>query len=265
MASLENRLQDSDRRLSDYFVRKSLGLGLGHALLAEIVGTCLFTFVGTASGSAVGNGLALAVAIFATANISGGHLNPAVDIAFSASGHQHWVVGILNLTFQILGGILGSLLVVLLIPHASSGACPSVHDINVLQAVGWEALLTFLLVTVIYAVFVAKGSPDFGIVGPLAIGLTVWASVTAAKGHLRLFINPARLLGPAVVFMCGGRLVWLLLLGEVAGALLAAFLYALPMLGAGSEYSGWRSTGRNIRSAAGVVAEEAESLLPGRR
>jgi hypothetical protein len=69
MASLEN----SNRRLSDYFVRKSLGLGLGHALLAELVGTCLFTFVGTASGSAVGNGLALAVASECGAMRTQGH------------------------------------------------------------------------------------------------------------------------------------------------------------------------------------------------
>lgn len=43
------------------------------------------------------------------------------------------------------------------------------QGISLGQAFGWEAIMTFLLVVTIYSV--AVGQPDFGVMGPLAIGL----------------------------------------------------------------------------------------------
>jgi glycerol uptake facilitator-like aquaporin len=43
------------------------------------------------------------------------------------------------------------------------------QGISLVQAFGWEAIMTFLLVVTIYSV--AVGQPDFGVMGPLAIGL----------------------------------------------------------------------------------------------
>ena len=42
---------------------------------------------------------------------------------------------------------------------------------------GWEAVMTFVLVSVVYAV--AVGEPSFGNVGPLAVGLSLFAMVFA--------------------------------------------------------------------------------------
>ena len=49
------------------------------ALAAELIGTLLFSFFGGLAPAAVAayaNGLALAVLVYCTASVSGGHLNP---------------------------------------------------------------------------------------------------------------------------------------------------------------------------------------------
>ena len=65
-------------------------------MLAEFIGMFLFSFFGggcdansVSTGlptAAIGNGLCLAVLVYATAGISGGHLNPAVSTAFFVTG-----------------------------------------------------------------------------------------------------------------------------------------------------------------------------------
>lgn len=44
---------------------------------------------------------------------------------------------------------------------------------------GWETVMTFVLVSVVYAV--AVGEPSFGNVGPLAVGLSLFAMVFAGE------------------------------------------------------------------------------------
>jgi hypothetical protein len=53
--------QPEAHRFFDPLSHGGLRVGLGHALLAELLGTLLFQFVGGFAGSAAGNGLALAV------------------------------------------------------------------------------------------------------------------------------------------------------------------------------------------------------------
>ena len=42
---------------------------------------------------------------------------------------------------------------------------------------GWETVMTFVLVSVVYAV--AIGEPSFGVMGPFAVGLALFAMVFA--------------------------------------------------------------------------------------
>ena len=48
--------------------------------LAEAVGTCFFVLVVGLSGDPLVIGVALAIIIYATSAISGGHINPAVTL-----------------------------------------------------------------------------------------------------------------------------------------------------------------------------------------
>jgi hypothetical protein len=80
------------------------------ALAAEFLGMVLFALYGGEardSAAAYGNGLTLAVLVYATANISGGHLNPAVTAGAMISGHISWRRGLLYMLAQFLGGITG--------------------------------------------------------------------------------------------------------------------------------------------------------------
>lgn len=58
--------------------------------------------------AAYGNGLALAVLVYATAHVSGGHLNPAVTLGTMLSGHMAPRTGLAYMAAQVLGGIVGA-------------------------------------------------------------------------------------------------------------------------------------------------------------
>ena len=47
------------------------------------------------------------------------------------------------------------------------------------MAFGWEAVMTFVLVAVVYAV--AIGKPSFSETGPLAVGFSLWASAIVGE------------------------------------------------------------------------------------
>ena len=82
------------------------------ALLAEFIGLAVFQIYGGSANdevAAFGNGLTLAILIYATANISGGHLNPAVTLATCLTGHTSWARGALYSIAQLAGAIFGAL------------------------------------------------------------------------------------------------------------------------------------------------------------
>ncbi len=49
-------------------------------------------------------------AVYATANVSGGHVNPAVTLANCLTGHTSWGRGGLYMLAQLLGAIFGALI-----------------------------------------------------------------------------------------------------------------------------------------------------------
>ena len=54
--------------------------------LVEFLGAVVFVYVILATGNPVAIGAALALIILLAANISGGHINPAVSIAMASAG-----------------------------------------------------------------------------------------------------------------------------------------------------------------------------------
>lgn len=56
---------------------------------------------------------------------------------------------------------------------------PRTQKLSTVQLFSWEMIMTFLLVATVYSV--AVGEPSFGIMGPLAIGLSLFvAAITGA-------------------------------------------------------------------------------------
>lgn len=233
-----------------------------YALAAEFLGVMLFTFAGTATPTGTistqtstataagnsasanwapwGNGMSLAVLVYITANISGGHLNPAVTLATVFTGHISVLKGFAYIFMQICGACFGILMVAGLVPgsyigmgNSGTGCFDTGAGVTLGMLFGWETVMTFVLVSTVYAV--AIGEPSFGVVGPFAVGLSLFAMVFAGSQFTGTAINPARALGPAIVFHCHWNNVWLYVIAECTGGVIAGLL-AGPLYGVGS---GW--------------------------
>ncbi|KAL3144362.1 hypothetical protein ABBQ32_004117 [Trebouxia sp. C0010 RCD-2024] len=214
------------------------------AFFAELIGVLIFTLYGSAVAApygAWGNGITLAVLVYLTANVSGGHLNPAVTIATMVSGHHGIVAGIFYIIAQLSGACLGILLLIGLVPGLSvgmgdggTGCFQAGGGLTRGMAFGWEAVMTFLLVAVVYAV--AIGSPKFVETGPLAVGFALWASALVAGTFTGASLNPARTLGPAFVYHCNWRYAWVYVLAELTGGIIAG-LVSWPLYGTAGPWA----------------------------
>ena len=55
-------------------------------------------------------------AVYATANLSGGHITPTVTIATMITGHITFLKGLAYILAQLVGSVFGSLLIVRALP-----------------------------------------------------------------------------------------------------------------------------------------------------
>jgi hypothetical protein len=138
-----------------------------------------------------------------------------------------------------------------LIPNADAVGCfaPGWHA-SMLQAAGWELLMTATLVLVVYAV--AVGEPSFGNVAPLAVGLTLFATAISAGRFSGASLNPARTFGPALVFRCWGAFLPYTA-AQLLGGLIAALVSA-PLYGFGVDFG-------RLTDSAGAALDGARDAL----
>ena len=136
---------------------------------------------------------------------------------------------------QISGATTGALLLVALskdlkVRQNDQRVCFEGSGLSAGQVFGWEALLTFLLLLVIYAVAVNRPAPKNSappttpstVTAPLAIGLVVTSIALVAGGLTGGFFNPARYLAPIIAHGCNGRR-WAVYIGaQMLGAIAAA-------------------------------------------
>lgn len=208
------------------------------ALVAELFGTFFFQLFGGTEQTAAYNGLLLTVCIIFTAKPSGGHLNPAVSVGLCITGAIKASHAALYCSVQVVGAIIASLLSAGVdlnsadVPHglsswADDNAGPGCRAALPTPAYGAVFVLelagTFLLVSTICAAAVAK--PGFGDAAPFAIGLSIFVSVGAVGSITGGFFNPARFLGPAIVYGCNLQVFWLYLLAQFIGGALGGAMY----------------------------------------
>ena len=143
----------------------------------------------------------------AVGHISGGHFNPAVTFGFLVTRRIAPSLAAVYWVAQLAGGVLGALALRATLPRArriSTPACPSLHPtIGAGSGVLLEAILTFFLVWVIFATAADPGGAFKSIAG-LAIGLTITIDILAAGPLTGAAMNPARALGPELVFRTSG-------------------------------------------------------------
>ena len=218
------------------------------AVGAELIATLLFVFLGAGTVIVTGqlagdsltparlmtialaHGLAIILLVSATANISGGHINPAVTFAAVLSGNISIPKGATYVAAQIIGAILGALLIAGVIPGAIDGTLGS-HGLaaNMNEASGLlaEAIFTFVLVFVVFAT--AMDPRGLKQIAPLAIGLAVLVDHLIGVPLTGASMNPARSFGPALVSGTWDA-HWLYWAGPLLGGGLAALTYKFLFL-----------------------------------
>jgi aquaporin TIP len=202
---------------------------------AELIGTFTLIFVGMGSivfassgviGVALAHGLAIAIMVSAVGHISGGHFNPAITLGFLVTRRIAPALAGVYWAAQLAGGILGALALRATFPSEANldrGVPVLNSTIDWGSGVALEAIMTFLLVWVVFATAVDPGGTFKSIAG-LAIGLTITIGVLAAGPLTGAALNPARALGPELVQNVWGDF-WVYIVGPSAGAVVAALLF----------------------------------------
>jgi len=211
--------------------------------LAEFIATLLFVFAGVGSAIAYGkltsdaaldpaglvavaiaHALALFVGVSMAANISGGHLNPAVTFGLAIGGNITILTGI----FYWIAQCLGASVACLLLKFVTGGLAIPTHSVasgmNEIEGVVMEIIITFGLVYTVYATAADPKKGSLGTIAPIAIGFIVGANILAAGPFSGGSMNPARSFGPAVVAgdFSGNWVYWV---GPLIGGGLAGLIY----------------------------------------
>jgi len=207
---------------------------LHRCLLAECTGTFVLTTVAAGgdvidvvSGGQIGHvgkylasGLILTGLIYSLSGMSGAHFNPAVTLAFALRGSFPWGRAAAYWLSQLVGAILagGLLAAFFSVANLAKGAsAPTL--LSPLGMTLWEAVLAFILVSVILAT-----TDERAVVGKnaaIAIGFTIAVLGLFSSPVSGASMNPARSLGPMIVAFSFDRW-WCYVLGPLLGAIVAA-------------------------------------------
>lgn len=182
---------------------------------------------------------------------SGAHLNPAVTIGLAISGKFPWDQVPMFILAQILGAMVGALMVWLMykdhysatvdggLKAASFYTSPAMKNtkLNLLS----EALGTFVLIMAVF--YITNGELTMGeektpiglgSIGAIPVAFIVWSIGLSLGGTTGYAINPARDLGPRIMYSIlpiegknkkDWKYFWIPIIGPIIGASLAAGLY----------------------------------------
>ncbi len=213
------------------------------ASLAEFIATLLFIFLGAGTvvvtgglmkegltsarlvAIALAHGFAIALLVAATAKVSGGHINPAVTFGALITGKINVGKAVMYVVAQLVGAIVGAVLLKLVIPAAAQGNLGA-HGLGAGITAGGgllaEIVLTFALVFVVFAT--AMDPKGLGHLAPAAIGMTVLVDHLIGVPVTGASMNPARSFGPALVAGAWNN-HWIYWVGPLVGGALAALVY----------------------------------------
>ncbi|KAM8829706.1 lens fiber major intrinsic protein-like [Synchiropus picturatus] len=211
------------------------------AVLAEFYGTMLFVFFGlgaslrSTSGPlnvlhvAFCFGLSAATMIQSVGHISGGHINPAVTLAYLIGSQMSLFRAVFYVVAQCLGGLAGAAVLYGVTPPNMRGnlALNTLQpSISLGMATTMEVFLTLQLVVCIFAVTDERRNGRLGSAA-LAIGFSVLTGHLLGMYYTSTGMNPARSFAPAVMVrnFVNHWVFWVgPLLGGAAGALLYDFI-----------------------------------------
>ncbi|KAG9051395.1 hypothetical protein FS837_008492 [Tulasnella sp. UAMH 9824] len=238
---------------------------------AEFLGTFILVFFGTAANcqtvllsngthakggwlsEAVGWGVGIALGVFVSAAVSGGHINPAVTLTRAIFRRFPWKKVPFYWSAQLLGAFFGSLITYAIYQNAIDqfegkgvrsvpgtaglfGTFP-LDYVPAVVAFFNEFLATIFLVLSIFAATDRNNGPSSPALVAVAVFLAMIGITTAIGAQTSFAMNPARDLGPRMMSaMFYGRKVftfrhnywiWCPVIADFTGALAAATLYDL--------------------------------------
>lgn len=231
---------------------------------AEAIGTFALCFIGAGAiciatmsgagyegllGVAMAHGLVLSIAVSATMNISGAHLNPAVTFIMLITKRIDVGGAIQYIVAQLAGGTVAGLLLIMIFGDMTVGGgseaakvvkecalgTPAYNSetMSMGMAILIEICLTFLLVFAIFGTAVDPRAPK---IGGFGIGLAVAADILMGGPLTGASMNPARTFGTGLVAFFSGNhdgfwnqqaVYWI---GPIVGAVIAGLIYDKVLL-----------------------------------
>ena len=225
------------------FVGTMLLILLGNGVVANVL---LHRCKGQSGGWIVitaGWGFAVAIAVYVTGWLSGAHLNPAVTLGMILAGHTSWALFPLYVASQILGAIVGAVLVWL--TYYSHWGVTTDHNLKLLcfatqPAIRqtWanfltEVIGTAVLLVGILGIFNPRNQIGTGF-APYAVGILIFGIGLSLGGPTGYAINPARDLGPRIAFAllpipnkgsAEWDYAWIPIFAPLVGAIMGTWLY----------------------------------------
>ncbi|MCB9435893.1 MAG: aquaporin [Anaerolineales bacterium] len=198
--------------------------GLGTFMLVLVGAGAVALNPGNLVVAALAHGLILVAIIATYGHISGAHVNPAVTFGLFLGGKIEFRRAGFYWIAQFIGALVAGVILRIILPDPSTmGQTVPAANINSLDVVLVEGILTFFLVSVVYqAAAYGKG----GILTPVLIGLTLAGCILLGGPMTGASLNPARTLGPALLAENGQNLMevgtyWF---GIFLGAAFAGFI-----------------------------------------
>jgi aquaporin Z len=215
-------------------------------LTAEFIGTFGLVFIGAGSivvnearsgalgllGVALAHAIVLAVMVTALMRISGAHFNPAVTFGlWLANKIEAKDAGLYVLT-QLVAAVVAALLVKTLLPSVAGeitgyGVPRIASDVDLIQAILLEAILTFFWVSAVFGTAVSPEAPSG--IGGFGIGLVLLFDILVGGPLTGAAVNPARAFGPAAIAndWLGQGAYWI---GPLLGGAVAALVWGKVLL-----------------------------------
>ena len=204
-------------------------------LVAEAIGTFFLVFTvgqvvlepGAGAFAPIAIGFVLAIMIYATGHVSGGHLNPAVTLGVFMRGKAtaadlagYWIA-------QLAAGAVAALAVL----YFKGDVAPAATPLAVAPALLAEFLFTFALVFVVLNVATARGTEGNSYFG-WAIGGTVLVGAYAVGAISGAAFNPAVAVGVVLMGLAVPADLWIFLVANLAGGAAAALVFKAVDFGA---------------------------------
>ncbi|XP_003784427.1 aquaporin-9 [Otolemur garnettii] len=250
--------------------RLALKSSLMKEILAEFLGTFIMIVLGCGSVAQailsrgvfggivtinIGFAMAVVMAIYVTAGISGGHINPAVSFAMCLFGRMKWFKFPFYVGSQFLGAFVGAATLFgiyydgimsfaggkLLITGENATAhifatYPAPY-LSLVNAFADQVLATTFLLIVVFAIFDSRNVGVPQSLQPIVIGLLIVVIASSLGLNSGCAMNPARDLSPRLftalagwgfeVFTAGNNFWWIPVVGPLVGAAIGGFIYVL--------------------------------------